>query len=1368
MASPTPAGLKTAVYHCPIDASSDPTPVKPPLQKTQYITQVPRSPSISQRLRPSAASQNHSGDFVQDSLENRPSAPAHQPSTFLDFLNQSAPVENSQPADTSSGKVPIASRSQSQNQVIAQDSVEELSSKHRPSENHTIDEDSVKVPPPARLQSQGNTLDIADNTQRQTSSQKELITEHLSQAHTPAHTEPDDDDDDDDEDIQDCITVRSRPAIPPAKSDARKTAISSAGVSSASRGSEDIYNVTPLHRAGFLQPNVSATTAITTPSMPPKTSSTKGTTSASQSRKVASTTSKKSSKPAQPLPDIVNEGETSSTAILQKLRAGGISQANTTREASKALPKVVSGTGSSQKSAARPTQAPAKKSATKPAQQPQSRPAVPSTKETSRGAEHPEGRDEFAFSPDPIATKRPAVPWQPEEVKGKSTKTAKPTAASLSLSKKISKSQPKKKATKASESDEDNDDEEYSAPKTHKSRTSITTRASTRAQTQTATKNDGLNVSTRNSKASIVERKEQPVSRKTASSHRHEEIEDFEDSVTHINSGGAASPLPTTLSPRAKPPAIKQTKTRRMTKKEEQLMDYAISSPDRATTPAATKAQSSRKAPVPRASSSAAHETIAEQGTTKRNPVNIEDDDSSEDDENAMHEDYDASFGEVTTEVIGSKPQDKQKTSPTRDHGQSRVVVAATEPPVQQPSDRTTDIHPGLDLVAQERAQRKPNIVKFDANGPRNQGSRRQTKSSALDIHDPPFEEASSPDLDQFSVQEPLPTFFTTSGPDTRSKGVLDFKVAQVSTHQNTIAPLLSTTSRDVATSKLMSDAEQLRQTVMAVEISAAREMKSTKSESLAKAVTFDHKSTSTPRIEHYTSNTSLHDRHSSVEPQAQSEILVEEHSHQLSHKRGGSDRKLHKDTDMTKSLAPPAKEKASSTSDILRNPVPVDSTQRKHTQALSDQSDSHARPQIMQPQHIDRSAKTSGSKASKPLVEHNQEEITGTWSQLGHATPLAIGRKRPSMEVAGEAPKRLKLGHLGSRTQLTQPAAVKNPVSRKLSQVDDNGSPMPYGGEISQGTALLPQRRQSTIIAASTPTNLAMHEATNKPFARPTALARNEMSKPESPSKEMRALQEDSPPQVSQPITHAGFDRDDQFATEYLQTFNLHKDVPKHASPVPSRSPPRRAAPTQKSAGLMEALRSEAIQRADASGDRENDDKENPEPEEPMDEEDPDKTLVNEDSNDGDDSDDDGSGSRNSSDTDGEEVANSALSMWRDALDSHQGDVYDQLVRIAHCLTNHLKDHETAIKDINTDYSQDGTKLIQRLVKDNEAKLEQCCIKRSKIQGAVVMGCEKACNSLYNDMKDVRASGERLVKTLQRQVDAVGRLDQIMQDYQA
>ncbi|KAG9588847.1 hypothetical protein KCU86_g5753, partial [Aureobasidium melanogenum] len=1368
MASPTPAGIKTAVYHCPINASSDPTPLKPPSQKSQYITQVPRSPSVSQRFRPSAASQTHSDDFVQDSLEHHPPAPARQPSTFLDFLKQSGPIENSQPANTSCDQDPVASHLQSQDQAVAQGSIEGLSPRHLLSENHTIEEDSVQVPPPAHLPSQVNTVSIADETERRTPSQTQAITEHLTRAHTHVHTESDDDDE---EEIRDCIIVRSRPATPPAAEfGTRKTTNSSAGRSSASRRSEDIYSVTPLNRTGFLHPNVSATTGYTTPSMPPKASTTKGTKSASQSRRAASKASKKSSKPAPPLPDIVNEGETSSIAILRNMRAGGTSQANTTREASKTMPKVVSGTETSQKSSVRPIQAPTNKPVTKFAQQHQSRPPVPSTKELSHGAELPEGRDEFGYSPDPVASKRPAVPWHPEDEKVKSTKTAKSTGASLSLSKKSSKIQPKKKATKASESDEDDDDEEYSAPKTYKSKTTITTRASTRAQTQTVTENDGPNVSTRKTTASNTTRKELSMSRKTAPSHGGEEIEDFEDSVTHINSGGAASPQPTTLSSPAKPTAIKQKKTRRATEKEAQLMRDAISSPEHTTTPAATKPQLSKKAPVPRASSSAAHETIPEKGTTQRNPVNIDDDGSNEDDQNAMHEDFDASYSEIVTEVMGQEPQDKPKISPTKDQAQSRVVVAYVIP-MQQSLGQMIDTHPDLDLVAQERAQRKPNIVGFDANGPRNQGARHQGKLPELGIHEPPFEKASSPDLDPFGIQEPSPTFFTTSGPDTRPKGMLDFKAPEVPAHNNIVASLLATTSGDVATLRpKYNDINQLRKTVVAVEVSSAKGTRPTESESLAKVVTINHKKTHSQLIKQPTSNTSLHDRQSSPELQAQSGLVVEEYSQQLTKESVKYDGKLHRDADTTRSSEPQVKNKTPSNSEGSRDAIsvaPMQPIPRKHVQTFSDQIVPQARAQIVRPQGIDRPSKTSGSKASMPPAEHNQENIT-TWSQLRQATPFAVDRKRPSVEVDGEAAKRLKPGNHSSRMQLTQLAPAKDSISRKLSQVDDSGSPMPYGGEIYQGTALVPRTRQKSITTGSALANFATHQATDETFARPTALARNEMARSESPLQEMCALPEDLPPPASQPITHTGFDRDTQLTAEHLQILNLHKDAPKHVSPVPLQSSPRKAAPIQKSLGILEALRSEVVQRTDAPGAKENDGKESPETEEPMDEDDPDKTLVNEDSDDGGDSDDDGSGSRNSSDTDGDEVAKSALSMWRNALKSHQGDVYDQLVRIAHRLTNHLKDHETAIKDINTDYSQDGTKLIQRLVKDNKTKLEQYCTKKSKIQGALVMGCEQVCGSLYKDMKDVKASRERIVKSLQRRVDAVGRLDQILQTYQA
>lgn len=780
-----------------------------------------------------------------------------------------------------------------------------------------------------------------------------------------------------------------------------------------------------------------------------------------------------------------------------------------------------------------------------------------------------------------------------------------------------------------------------------------------------------------------------------------------------------------------------------------------------ATTPAAIKPQTSKKVPVSQAPLSLAYQSMPEQGTTQQNPVNIEDDDSNEEDNDCMDEDLELNYNKLVTEVMSQELPEKQKTPPTKDQAQSRFVLNHKSS-TQQSLDHMRNTHPDLELRPQERAMRKPNIVGFDAHGPRNQGSRQQKKPSSLAVLDPPFEEASSPDVEPLMIQEPPAPFFATSGPHADSKEVLDFDVPEVQAHIDTVADLISTTSGDVATVKLMSTSVQLRKTSVAVDIPAAGVTNLTESESLAKSVKIGPEETKSRLIEGPAGDKLLNERHRGVEPRTQSQFVEQELSQQLSNNHGDSHDKLLRNAHLTQTPATLIKDKTALRFDISTNlnlVNPMQPVSREHTQASPNQSG--ARPQVVQPQHVDKSSKTSGFKASRLPAEQSRAEIQ---SQLHRTTLPANDRKRPSIEMAGEAAKRLKADAHVSRT----PAAAKNSVFRRLSQINDNGSPMPHGGETSQGTALVLQTRQEKIPVASTPPPFALSKSVNESSTRPTVFVRNAASRVESPFKELRAPHEDSSLQVSRPISQAGFDEDTQVTADYPQTFGLRADVPKHVSPVPSRSAPRGAPPRQNTVGLVEALWSKVAHQTDAPGTEADNGKESPESEKPMEDEDPDKTLVNEDSGDEDNSDDDGSGSRNSSDTDGDDIAKSALSKWRHALESHQGDVYDQLVRIAHRLTNHLKDHETAIKDINTDYSQDGMKLIQRLVSDNEAKLEQYRTKQSKIQGASVLGCDQVRGSLYNDMKDVKASHERFVKTLQKQVNAVGRLDQIMQIYHA
>lgn len=551
MAAAVPAELSQAKYYCPIHASQNPTPAKPPFQKAQHsVTQVPRSPSLSQRTVPDHLSQKDSESIVHDSLEYRPPAPAPPPIPVFDFLEQSVPINNGQLERDSYDEKAIPLNPPAQSPVVTQSPVEAPSHEHPPSEHHTIEEDPIQLPPKDRsLPEKDATSKDPGKTQLPISFQNHAVSAKQTLAQRPVYTESDDD-----EKIQDCITIRSQPATAPIEPEATRT---------------------PLARSAFSQPNVTAITGLVAPSMSPKASTTKPTTHASQTRKSASTTSRKSSKPAASLPDIVNQGETSAVAILRQRKSGGTSQTNTTRQASEVEPAAVPRSRASQNNSARQSQAPVKKSVvkstTKPAQQRQTQPQKLSIKQPSRRIEAPEGRSEFSMSPDVVD--QPAELQRPEKEKSKPTKPTRTVAPS----KKGSKSQSKNKVTKAADTDED-DDEDYT-PKAYKSAGATTTRAKTRARTQKANKDDGLNLSIQDMTTSDAPQMEKHASRKPASSDR-EEIEDFEDSVTHINSGGAAGPRNASQAQPAKPAAVEEAKPRRRTDKSTQLM-AAIFSPDR-------------------------------------------------------------------------------------------------------------------------------------------------------------------------------------------------------------------------------------------------------------------------------------------------------------------------------------------------------------------------------------------------------------------------------------------------------------------------------------------------------------------------------------------------------------------------------------------------------------------------------------------------------------------------------------------------------------------------------------------------------------------------------------------------------------------
>jgi hypothetical protein len=735
-----------------------------------------------------------------------------------------------------------------------------------------------------------------------------------------------------------------------------------------------------------------------------------------------------------------------------------------------------------------------------------------------------------------------------------------------------------------------------------------------------------------------------------------------------------------------------------------------------------------------------------------------------------MNEDYDASFDQIIPEVTSQKVQVEQKTTLVEDQNLQSQSTDAHEPPVQQYPARLSEFYSDIDPLAQERAQRKPNLVSFDQDGPRNQGSRHKRKPSDPNIHDPPFEGAPSLGLDLSKLQRPPAT--AMSDARSHARKAPHFDPAESSTHIDAVAPLPYNLPENLTESKPKPATGHPRKSV-SVEIPLATKNKESKRlESSSKAATYDDRHTSARTTRDMAKDKSVAINHAAFEtraPHVLSESLVKILAQQASKKLEASYGKLSRDAVMTNSLAPLGMLKASLMSADPRVPAPISSNRpgpENHTQALPTPSDSQAPSHVVQQRYIERPPRTTGGEIAIPPAQEHQESVTKLHSKSDESKAPGNDRKRSSTEMTGGPAKRQRSSGHKSLAHPTRSPRVRNPVSRRLSQIAENGSPIPYGIEIPQDTADSSSAGDQRMSTASSPSPFSARHLIENPFAQVTKLKHKETAVgSESPSKEVEALQQESPLQMSQAITHAGFEEDTQVTPTYAQASKPQKVLLKSTVLAPPEGPSQRAQPPQRKLGLMERLRSEVVPPTSGQEGK-RDDAKDAEGDEAMEEEDADKTLVNEELDDGDDGDGNDSDSQNSSDSEDNKKPKSGVSMWRRALESHQGEVYDQLVHIAHRLTEHLKDHETAIQDISTDYEQDGARLIERLEKDNETRLEQYCIKRSKVQGALVREYEQLGAGVAKAQEDIQASHDRHVKISQRQVDAEGRLEQILQSF--
>ncbi|THW19288.1 hypothetical protein D6D23_07306 [Aureobasidium pullulans] len=1354
MAPATSHRLIEATFKYPINANSNPTPVKTPSQEA--YTQVARSPVILRKPRYIVPSQE---DIVQDSVERHSPKPAHQPKSLPNLFEATTPVDNDQTVRDSQGAKSVASDPPSQNQpsLGQQRSVEAHLSDQGLSENNLVDhsiEANHSAHSPSENVIQNDT--VQPQTFESIESQKDVaLRESLKVQrveHIPSDDNEHDEHDEHDEDIADCIQVR----IPPSpKIDSTK---SSTGDISASRQDEEIDSKTSLNPTGTSQRGVSATTAPTTPSMAPKASISKGTskskTPANQSQKRASQS--RSSQP--PNSEITNRGETSATVLLRQMRAGATSQNDVRRQVLiPALPHLsVAPTKPSQKASARPSQATIKKPSVKTSRQNQD-------KSQDRSRKLPKRQESRNTEPSDDALDEYAVPQSGQKRFAKPPQKIKPAAPTVPPVSK-GKSQSKRQTVNAPETDEDDDhdDEVYKAPKTNTSKAGPEkreTRSSTRLQAEKITKDTRLNVPTRdttNEAAKKAEKAEKPVPQQPSTSRiakaqRVQELEDFEDSVTHVNSDRVAKLQPA-VRPRTAIPPAEQRKPRPVTDKGAKLM-HAISSPSQ-TVPAATSVATKTKKKAPAAEhrfSTPAEKPIGEQGTTQRHPITVDDDGDDSDDDDAVNAAYQDDYDELVTHEMSQEEPAKQDRPKLE------------EPSIQSPFTLAQPKH----LVG-ERDSRKTNIIGFDSTGPKNQGVSRQ-KHTASNLPLPFEENTSSPD--NYNAHEP-PVDTTTYYDETPLMKPLESdQAAKVPIHVSTVGEVASVELGDSALSKPPST-----KTVVSVEVSRSYDMapppvpkKAVVTGSERGPVEGTHVQLEEKRQKEATPQTiseaakslaqSLSQpsiKQSDAPPRRPQEETATKPSGALSKGRTSTGSQSRNEQVAPNSKRPDVRKPQIVTAQ--RNPIQA--TRPAQKQPKQDRLDqAHAEPvsNTRVAMIIPDFDHTPEAVAGKDAIGLGLDQTGRPQSRSNQADKPALHQKRSSVAMTKEPAKRQRTNAQGSRQPAALPTTAANPLIRKLSQVADNGSPIPFGEEIPPETDVRRTRHGGSSLL---PPIAFAEQPTVDPFAQLIASKQRRNVRQETPLEELPNMHQDWPVQVSQAVTHAGFEGETQLSASFAQA----SEPERRSWPGQQKDPARTVNVLQKSLGLLNTLRSEVIPQADVQDEAgRGKSKEASQADEAMEEDDPDKTLVNEIS---DDEDDDDSESGDSSDSDDSGEAYDPQSLWRKALDSHQGHVYDQLVRIAHRLTVHLKDHETAIEDTSKDYRQDGEKLIDRFEKDNEERLEQYRIRASKMKGALVLGFKQVSGILHKDMKDITVSSDRYGKMLQKQVDAGGRLEQIMQAY--
>ena len=126
----------------------------------------------------------------------------------------------------------------------------------------------------------------------------------------------------------------------------------------------------------------------------------------------------------------------------------------------------------------------------------------------------------------------------------------------------------------------------------------------------------------------------------------------------------------------------------------------------------------------------------------------------------------------------------------------------------------------------------------------------------------------------------------------------------------------------------------------------------------------------------------------------------------------------------------------------------------------------------------------------------------------------------------------------------------------------------------------------------------------------------------------------------------------------------------------------------------------------------------------------------------------------------------NTDLSMWRNSLQPHQTNLFDELVNVSHRLVAYLSNTEVAAQDFVEDYRRRGIRLIEEMEASHASQYEEYLASVDARKNHLRTQLDSFSQKLNNATAPVAAAKDARRKRKAKGHDLVGKMQQILESY--